>query len=399
MRPLLSALLVSLALAPALAQSPPLAIPVKSIDTGAERFEPALLVLGGGKIIALGARDKVQLPEGARDLRTMLQPQALALFEQLHVTLPLIDANSRRGADGQLRERPFAPGLAMTDALDPFAAGWSEAREAGVGYAVISPDVGAVLGGRSALVSLGAARLGLLDKARAPRHAAVVGALNPASWNDQVVPSGRAALLAAIERQLTAPQATEGAAALRPDAAVMSQVRAGKLALALRVASTGDARGALALFERHKLRGVLLGGADLAPLVEALAASKDRVGVVLDPLSARSSGKRLRLPAALAAAGVPFAFSSAAPQTLESGLIDQAALACFNGLPSRAAWAALTINAHRIFASDAPTALAAGGPARLVFWRGDPARFMARPVLNLDGELDLRDLFTRIQQR
>jgi imidazolonepropionase-like amidohydrolase len=379
-------------------------LPLASLDTGTERIDDAAVVVEAGRITAWGRSAEITTPTGARDLRTLPAP-IKAVLRTLHATLPLVDGNSQRGAAGPLRELPLAPGLSALDACDPFASGFAEARAAGVGHIVFAPDVDAVLAGKAGLLSLGERYLGL----EARREVALVGSLAASALEDLTGPASRDTARRTIERMLDDAHAQVAATtsgdqrSLRPDRGALRAVSAGEITLVLRVATRGDVRCALALFAARRAQGEHLRGAMLAPasalsgLARELARAE--VGIVHDPLTLEASDRELGLPSELARAGVHFCFSSRAPAHLESGLIDQAALAVVAGLTAAQAWQALTNGATAVYRLPLVTQLAAGAVPPLVLWQGDPRSFRCRPVAWLDDTLTPQALIGALQRR
>lgn len=381
------------AIPPVRADEPVLVLPVGSIDTAEGRIAPAVIALQGGKILAIAAPDALgPMPADAKDMRKLLQAPQLAALARVSIMPLAIDANSQRGAEGPLTEVPIAPGLCAADAVDVFDAGWAHAARAGVGYAVFAPDEEAVLGGTAVLLRPGAPLLELPQR----RAVALFGSIAPSAYRRDSEPQSRTNALAMIRSAFAAAARGDTAGPhyrdWRPDGTVLRAVLAKELPFALRVQSASDVDHALALFAELRVTGILVGGnGAVAERVAPVAAAG--VSVVLDPLSAADTDRLLELPAALAAAKVPFAFASRAPLSIESGLYDQAALAVLHGLDPRAAWHALTAAPVAIYKLPASTALAVGASADFNVFVGDPASFTApRVQVVKGGRIDIRAL-------
>jgi imidazolonepropionase-like amidohydrolase len=110
---------------------------------------------------------------------------------------------------------------------------------------------------------------------------------------------------------------------------------------------------------------------------------------VLPPLVATPREIALGLPADLAKAGVPMAFSSFAPMTDEHDLRTSAALAAGAGLADVAALRALTLDAAEMLGiADRVGSLEVGKDGDVVVFDGDPLD-LAAPVdaVIIDGEI------------
>lgn len=351
------AVLLALA-APAMAQKAPVIFEVRSLHDGTTVHSPGVIAFHKGRIVAVGASGKVTLPKGATRLP----------LRRFHIRPGAIDGNAQRGADGDLSENVrLTPGFSAADAFDPFARGFDQALAAGVTHAVFAPDKGAVLAGKAVLLELSEPLRGIAAR----REVALFGSLAGSAFRGNPwPPASQSEAVRAIAGMLADTRASRlkpgaGYRSWRPDAAALRAVLKREMPLALRVDSTGSTRAALGLFSQFKLKGVLIGG---RPAFEhALAAiKKSGAGVVLDPISTVMPERDLVLPARLAEAGIPFAFSSKSPDGLESDLWEQAALAAFHGLKVDAAWAALTRGPRQVYG------LPTGGQLRV----GDPATFL-----------------------
>jgi imidazolonepropionase-like amidohydrolase len=122
-------------------------------------------------------------------------------------------------------------------------------------------------------------------------------------------------------------------------------------------------------------------------LPEALAGGE--LGVVLPPLPSSPRERTLGLPAALAEAGVPIAFSSFAPMTQEHDLRTSAALAAAAGLPDTAALRALTLGAAEMLGiADRVGSLEVGKDGDVVIFGGHPLDLSAPvEVVIINGQI------------
>jgi hypothetical protein len=138
-----------------------------------------------------------------------------------------------------------------------------------------------------------------------------------------------------------------------------------------------DIRQVLEFSARHGVKPVIVGGAQAPQVAELLASA--RVPVVLEPLldlpgTFDQIGATLENAARLQRAGVPIMFTHFAAGTNQAHKVRQGAgVAVANGLPHDAALAALTSTPADVFGLGASAGrIAAGSPADLVLWSGDP---------------------------
>lgn len=185
------------------------------------------------------------------------------------------------------------------------------------------------------------------------------------------------------------------------DFAALEPVLAGSMPLVIRARRESDIRNAVALSQEFDIRVIVYEGTEAWRAAELLAAHG--VPVLLDPadnLPRRFDeiGARLDNAALLHAAGVPLGFyASGIHMSHNAGLElrQRVGLAVANGLPRRAALAAVTSGAARIWgvASHAGV-LETGRVADLVVWDGDPFEVTTAPVMVLvdgrEASLDTR---------
>jgi imidazolonepropionase-like amidohydrolase len=154
---------------------------------------------------------------------------------------------------------------------------------------------------------------------------------------------------------------------------VLKSVLSGGRRLVVHANSQSELRSALELCEELAIKPAFLGveeGTTFVPRLKALQAT-----VLLPPLSPRDKKERLGLPAALAAAGVPFGFVAEHPDQLRLS----AALALRHGTPRLAVLAALTqVPAELLGAGEQCGTLLRGRFADFVVFDGDPLELTSR---------------------
>ena len=178
------------------------------------------------------------------------------------------------------------------------------------------------------------------------------------------------------------------------DAEALLPVVDGKIPLAIFAEREADIRQAIALKRDLGVRVVIVGGAEAWRVAALLAAA--HIPVVIDPLdqlpdSYDTVGARHGDAAILDRAGVTMGFwvsgqtiylSYNVAQALREG----AGMAVANGLPYARAIRAITQVSAQIWGDPAVAGtIAAGSPADLVLWDGDPLEPASAPVLTIIG--------------
>lgn len=135
--------------------APPTAFRGARILTAAGKtFDPGSLVVQDGKIVAVGARDQVTVPEGATVVdaagKTII-PGLVDTHSHLEVySRPAVPANS----DGNEMTGPVQSIVRALDSLNPFDPGIRMAQAGGVTTANVMPGSGNVIGGQTIYVKL-----------------------------------------------------------------------------------------------------------------------------------------------------------------------------------------------------------------------------------------------------
>ena len=125
-----------------------LAIVGATVHDGKGRiFENGIIVVRGGKIVAVGPADAVAVPPGA----------AVVDAHGKHATPGLIDLFSRSFfEETELRDFPGAEQRRAADAIDLNDAAWAHVRDEGILIAAVSPGLSQGAGGTGCVVKLGA---------------------------------------------------------------------------------------------------------------------------------------------------------------------------------------------------------------------------------------------------
>jgi imidazolonepropionase-like amidohydrolase len=171
-------------------------------------------------------------------------------------------------------------------------------------------------------------------------------------------------------------------AASRLDLDALQPVLAGKVPVVFRADRVSDIRALIALAREHGLRAVVSGGSHAWQMGKELAAAK--IPVILQPTnnlpeSLDRQGNRCDSAARLVSQGVKVLFSTDGMTGLVRTLPQEAGNAVAWGLAYEDAVRAISANVAETFGLEAGR-VAAGAPADLVLWSGDPLEVSSRPL-------------------
>jgi len=351
----------------------------------------ATVLLDGGKIVSVTAGDV---------------PPPAAVIVDAHgrtVTPGLMNGGTQLGLaevaneadtdDRSVASGPLGAAFDVAYAINPNSVQLPVARADGLTRAMLMPGGAAVspftgLGAVIHLVPSG----DIVERARAAVFVTVgeatldrAGGSRAAQWvllrnalDEARVLAGRAPSLAPRDQLLS-----------HLDAAALIPVLARTVPLAIAANRESDIRQAIRLAADYHVRVIIVGGVEAWCAATELAAAA--IPVVLDPEADLPQnfdqlGARLDNAAILNRAGVAIAFTVSGNTiylSYDAGLAlrEGAGIAVANGLPYAAALRAVTVAPARIW-SAAPLAgvLAAGAPADLVIWDGDPLEPSSAPV-------------------
>lgn len=404
------------AVSPALAAEKQLAVVgARVLPVDGPPIEDGVVLIADGKIVAVGPRDEVDVPEGAEVIDA----------KGLVATPGLIDARSGLFL-GAAESRPSsAPDARVADGIDPFDEDVPEVRDAGVTTVFLSPPFGPGVNGAGAAVrvsprepvddllrpgdgtrkaSLGVTRrgdpgpiarihevrqvLGLLRAADGQRKALEKFAKARAAYEKARAEYGKkkAEWEKAKEKDPKAkpPEEPKEPDAPKPNPVVEALIPVLERKAILRVEAHGaeDVLAALGILDDFDVRLVLEGAEEAPRVLPALAAA--RVPVVVGPLLADDPDAAVDpgLPAMLADAGVDFAIATgSSPGRASRFLPLHAAAAVAAGLPRDRALRAITLDAARLSGVDARLgSLTPGKDADLVLFSGDPLDTRSRAV-------------------
>lgn len=385
-RPILARLapLALAALLPAQAQAT-VYTGARILPGGAPPIENGVLVIGGGKILALGGAD-LAAPDGA----------AVVDCTGKTITPGLIDA-AFRGSSQELVEHgdEVTPHLRAQDGLDPHDRLFERARAAGVTTVHVMPGTRSVISGLGCVVKTWAED----PQAMVLREDAslrIVLGTEPSQGNrairggrvDSIYyrrPTTRMGVVWEVRRAFfdaqEALQQTAGAppTSRRQGIEVLTRVLQGKLTAVTTARSEQDLRTALRIAAEFGYKTVVDEAQDAHLVIAELAAAKTTVllgapsaTAVAGPGGGDGAEPRSVTVRLLADAGVPFVITTGTNQAALD-LVREAMFAARNGLPPQRALDAVTIEPARLLGIDDRTgSLAPGKDADFVIWSTDP---------------------------
>lgn len=420
LRPRWAAALLGLASAVATAGLPAAAastaiVGARILPVSSPAIASGTLVIGDdGRIAAVGPADAVAVPAGAR----RIDGAGLVVYPGLidsETSLGLAERDMEFAAHDVLESSaPLFPQGRVADAFNPDSAHLEVVRANGITHAVVAPGDSLPATGQSALVRLAAGDRGHIVRSPLALHLNVservggTGApatrMGVAARLRQLLADGRARLDDARARAKPDPKLDALAPALR-----------GEQPVVISATSSQDVRLALALAREFGLALILSDVIDAEDQFDAIAAAG--VPVVLGPIQLlprqdQRYDAHFRVPAQLAARGIPFAFSSGGVSQIRRfgyprmaqmrNLPYLAGLATGYGLDPDAALQALTLAPARIWGvDDEMGSLDAGKRAHVVVATGDPLEPTSevRHVFVDGREVPLDSYQTRLRDR
>jgi imidazolonepropionase-like amidohydrolase len=344
-------------------------------------IQDGVVLVQGGKIVAVGRAADVTVPAGVRILTAAV------------VTPGLVDAHSVVGLSGWLNvahdqeqvehSEPLQPELRAIDAYDPREPLVEWLRGFGVTTVHTGHAPGAVIAGQTLI----AKTVGdTVDEAVRVPYAMLAVALGPAAERAEggpgtrakVVSLLRAELIQARENKEKLARATEAEPverSLRLEA--LQPVLAREVPLLVTAQRAGDILAALRVAQEFDLKLVLDGGAEAYLVMDQLKAAG--VPVIVHPTMQRATEETENLSfetaATLSNGGILVALQSGyetyVPKTRV--VLFEAALAAANGLGFERALRTITLDAARILGVDQSVgSLSVGKDGDLALYDGDP---------------------------
>ncbi len=318
-------------------------------------LERGILIVDEGKISSVSAG--TNLPNGMRLVQHdgAISPGLISAREE-----------SNLGAEAQDGTRAMLPLAQVVDAFDPTSKELRAAARAGVTTVLLAPSASSLVGGQTAAVKSAGGRI-----LKRSSHLAI--ALSSASLRMDTPPTSPMGAIAVLEAQLSA------------NGPVFADVKSGRLPLLIHAVQPHEILRSIEFATRNKLKGSLWA----APLAGELAESIRTAGlsVVLQAFSGGENLREIRSVAALAKAGVPFAFgidvANGGPDALRLG----AAMCLRENVDRKALDKALFSNAATICGVGEHVGLLERGyDADFLLWSGDPLDLTSRlEAVYIDG--------------
>jgi imidazolonepropionase-like amidohydrolase len=330
-----------------------------------QALSPGEFLVRGGRIAYVGS----DVPAEARERARVLD------YGPATICPGFVLAVATLGQDRDLAESavPFTPDLRAADAFDAWQDELAELPRAGITAAALSPAPRNVAAGLQALVQpaappAGSSRSGSSNSSRGfgtlvANELQPVFSLVEAARNPEREPTS---LMGQKELLRAAFTAAQRGTSVGPDTAVLRQVLQGGRRAFVHADSFAELCAALDLARDFGFEPVLVGARDAGKLVDRLLAQRARLVLSVPGPDARRDERTL--PAVLAKAGVPFAFTGR-PESLRAA----AALAIRQGLDRSTALAALTRLPAQLLEQDQRLgSLRQGSAADFLVFHGEP---------------------------
>lgn len=355
-------------------------LPVSSDPIG-----DGVILVDGGRILAVGPRAEVPIPDGAEvvDLTG-------------HTVIPgLVDTHSHIGSTGDLNERsgPLQITVSAIDAIDARHPSIALARAGGITTANVMPGSGNLIGGQTAYIKLRDADTVDELLTCADRTKDVCGGLKMANGTN---PQGQGAYprtrmgaasqvrnrFEAAQRKLAsqpAPSSKRKAPSpppVDPEDRILFQVLKGERTVHFHTHRADDVATILSLARQFGFTPVLHHVSEAWKVVDLIAESGVPCSLILiDSPGGKEEATEIRMEnaALLAARGVHVAIHTDDPITDSRLFLRSGALAVRAGLPEDAALAALTLEGARMLGlDDRVGSIEPGKDADLVVLSGAP---------------------------
>ena len=345
-------------------------------------IEDGVVVVAGGKLVAVGPAARVVIPHGAERVDGAGKTVTPGLVAE-NTRVGLYEVGLEKGTVDTHMSGQATPAYRAVDGHNPLSPRIAIDREQGVTSAVLTPE-GSLIYGQGYVVDMS----GALSSSRRAQRVAMFGGFAGGARDAAGGSRGGVLLrLREIFDDVRFYQANKAAydragarelSLSRVHLEALIDVVNGKLPLVFDVHRASDILALLALAHEQKIRVVVDGGSEAWLVAKELAAAK--VPVILEPMAMEPWGfEALQVrddePALLAKAGVIVAIADSR-ELGTTRLRQQAGVAVSNGLDHEAALAAVTSVPARIFGvdggADGVGVVAVGKRADLVVWSGDP---------------------------
>jgi|GEM_PF-663155 len=303
--------------------------------------EDGVLLVRDGLVTAAGA--DVAVPDGARVVEHDGHVSAGLVAAYSAGYLPRDEANENT--------RAYLPDGRVVHGFDPELSALEDALEQGVTSLLLAPGTSQVVGGRTAVVKTSGGRV-------VTPNAHLALSMGAPAASTARTPTSYAGIVSGLDARFAD---AEGAYA---------EAKSGNLGLLTYVSARHEVDRALRLFERHELKGALVGPTLAGELAERIRASGCSVVLPNPPLVLDE--RTHDAMAALFEAQVPFAFWLSDPHEFRASAI----VALRAGATRAQALASITSTAADIARVGTSVGkLLRGHDADFVLWSGDPLEF------------------------
>ena len=414
------------------AQDQPIALKgAKLLTVTHGNIDNGVVVMQGGKIIAIGAAGSVDIPANAQVIDSTGMTIYPGLIDsETHLGLTEISAEDATNDLVELSDE-IMPHMHVYDAFHAESALIPVARLNGITNAIVAPDNDDTLPGQDSFIQLAGAsatEMLLIRDVAMPLNFTGSQRRNKGGFDKRKFPSTRMGLMAQLRQ--TFQDALDYQAKLtdydrkKADAArdkkpeplapkrdlkleALLPYLQGKKTVVLAAETASDLETAVNLANDFKLKFVLNHISHSQPVLDYVASLK--VPVIVGPIyEAPKEYERYdavySLPAQLSKRGVKIVFASYSAHNVRN-LPDQAGFATAFGLPYDEALKAITINAAEIWGvADKLGSLDVGKTANVVVANGDPLDVKTdvkqvyidgRPIPMTSRQTELRDRYSR----
>lgn len=345
-------------------------------------IEDGVVLIEGGEIAAVGARDEVAVPEGAQQIDATGKVVTPGLIDAATAT-GLIEVSSVSSTRDNALQSDDAVRAAfrVTDGINPYSVVIPVTRLGGVTTVAATPSGGAVAG-QGAVIDLYGETI---DDMLVKDEAALYAAFNPSGTSNAGGVRGGLAMrlreafedarFYAEQRDNYQRGATRDLALSRLDLEVLQAVLDGEMPLAVRASRASDIDAALRIAREYDVQPIILGGEEAWMRIEVLAEAE--VPVVVKPLSNLPTefdrlGTRFDNAMRLKEAGVPVVLSTFDTHNARN-LRFEAGNAVRFGMDWSEALRAVTLAPAEVLGvEETHGTLEAGKAANVVVWSGDP---------------------------
>ena len=377
--------------------------------SSAQDAAPQDILIKGGKIAKIGTG--LSVPDDAELIDASGKMVAPGFFNA-ETAIGLTEVSAVDGTrDSYAENDRITASLRVADAINSSSTVIPHNRMLGLTHALVQPESGnGLFAGSAAVIKLSA------DDIIVHSTAGMVVTMGEAG--SKLAGGSRAAAMALLREAIEDARDYRGNrdgynrgnrrdyALSRHDLEALGPVVTGVTPLIVHVSRASDIRQLLRFAKQYRLQLIISGAAEAWRVADELAAQK--VPVILDPIynlptSYEAIGTRLDNAKLLHEAGVTLLFTGMGWQNTHNAFLvrQSAGNAVANGLPYKAAIAAITSNPARVFGIKGYGDIKVGNDASLVVWSGDPLELSSavEAVFVSGKQYPLQSRATRLRDR